>query len=132
MPNGQVARQLGKDFFSEDFSYLAHGLVHEKTLAIRRHHARRLLSAMLQLVQSQVGHGGGFTVIVYRHHPAFVLKFVGLHFLSLCSKTAFSEVPSAARDPYPLKNPASLCAASFLFLKKFLPTIAIPRFARDF
>jgi prenyltransferase beta subunit len=50
--------------------------VEEKTLAIRRHHAGRFLPAMLQLVQTQICHGGGFTVIVYRHHAAFVFEFV--------------------------------------------------------
>jgi hypothetical protein len=34
---------------------------------------------MLQLVQSQIRHGGGFTVIVYRHHAAFVFKLVEGH-----------------------------------------------------
>jgi hypothetical protein len=31
---------------------------------------------MLQLVQPQIRHGGGFTVIVHRHHAAFVFEFV--------------------------------------------------------
>jgi hypothetical protein len=31
---------------------------------------------MLQLMQTQICHGGGFTVIVHRHHTAFVLEFV--------------------------------------------------------
>ena len=76
MSDSQIARKLLEDIFGEDLRYLAHGLVHVKTLAIGRHHAGRLLPAMLQLVQSEVRHGGGFKVIVHRHHAAFVFKFV--------------------------------------------------------
>jgi hypothetical protein len=43
---------------------------------------------MLQLVQTQIRHGGGFKVIVHRHDTAFVFEFVGLHFLSLLLHTA--------------------------------------------
>jgi hypothetical protein len=31
---------------------------------------------MLQLVQTKVRHGGGFQVVVHRHHAAFVFEFV--------------------------------------------------------
>jgi hypothetical protein len=36
---------------------------------------------MLQLVQPEIRHGGGFKVVVHRHHAAFVFEFVQ-HFLA--------------------------------------------------
>src|SRR5438309_11839431 len=76
MSDSQIAGKLFERIFSEDFRYLSHGLMDEKTFAVGRDNAGGFLSAMLQLVQTEIRHGGGFKVIVHRHYAAFVFKAV--------------------------------------------------------
>jgi hypothetical protein len=54
--------------------------------AVRRDNAGRLLAAMLELMQPEVGELGSFRVGVDSDHSTFVLKLVATFIHSLCSK----------------------------------------------
>ena len=75
--NGQRAAQLGQNAFLKNIGDQAHGFVHVQSHAVGGDNARRLLAAMLQSVQAEVGELLGLRMGIDGHHPAFVAKFIG-------------------------------------------------------
>src|SRR5215472_11814375 len=80
--NRQGTRETVQDFSGKDLGDLAHGFVDEEALAVRRDNACRLLPAMLQLMQTEIGQRGSLAVVMYRYHSTFVLEFVH-HFVAM-------------------------------------------------
>ena len=66
-----------QDVGGEDVGDQPHGLVQLKTLAVGRGDARRLLPAMLQRVQAEIGELGRFRMAVDGDYAALFAKFVG-------------------------------------------------------
>ena len=77
VPDGQRARQAGKNVFGEDIGHQAHALcAAAESSPFGADDARRLLPAMLQRVQAEVSELGRFGMAVDGHHAAFFVKFV--------------------------------------------------------
>ena len=75
--DGQGSPQFGQHFFQKNVGDQAHGLVHVQGHAVRSHNAGRLLAAMLQRMQAEVGKLFGFGMSVDCDYAALVVKFVG-------------------------------------------------------
>ena len=71
VPDGQRARESREDVAGEEIGDQSHALVKFDPLTVRGGDARRLLAAMLQRVQAQVGELGGFRMAVDGHHATF-------------------------------------------------------------
>jgi hypothetical protein len=71
-----------------------------EALSIRGDNARGLLSAMLQLVQAQIGKLGGFRVAVNSNHTTLVFEFVAsLQTAQDLSPIRSQSAPPASRPP---------------------------------
>src|SRR5579862_9079205 len=77
--DAQSPPHFRQNLFVENISDQAHGLVHMQSHAIGGDDARRLLSTVLQRMQSQVGELLGFRIAEDGDHSAFVVKFVERH-----------------------------------------------------
>ena len=76
VPDGQRSPQLRQHIFDKDIRDQAHGLVRAQVHPVRADDPRRLLPAMLQSMQPQVGELFRLGVRINRHHPALFTKFV--------------------------------------------------------
>ena len=75
--DGENAAQRGEHFLGKDVGDQSHGAVGVEVLAVGGHDAGRLLSAMLQGVQAEIGKLLGLGVGVDGNHAAFFAEFVG-------------------------------------------------------
>ncbi len=74
--DGQAARQLCKHTRLKNFFDLAHRAVHVQLFAVARNDARRLLAAMLQRVQPEIGKVRRFRMAEDAKHTAFVVEVI--------------------------------------------------------
>ncbi len=70
--------QTGEGVRSKDVGDKPHRFVHPQHEAVRRCNASRLLPAMLQRVQPEVGKLFRLGMVVDCHHTALVAKFIAL------------------------------------------------------
>ena len=74
--DGESPREAGECAFSKDIGHQAHAFVQVHVHAIGGGDASRLLTAMLQSVQSQVGELGRLRMAIDGKDATFVIKFV--------------------------------------------------------
>src|SRR5579871_1758543 len=76
MPDGQRAAHLCQHVFGKNVGHQPHRLVRPQRNPVRRDHPRRLLPAMLQGMQPEVGKLLRLGMVEDRHHAALVVKFI--------------------------------------------------------
>ena len=76
MANSKIARQLAQYLFGKNISDQAHCFVRAQAYAVRRDNTRRLLSAVLQLVQAEIGELRRFRMVMNSDHATFVFELV--------------------------------------------------------
>jgi hypothetical protein len=79
VPDGETAFELRQRFAVENVRDVAHFPPQPDEIAVGSGDARALLAAVLQRVESEVGHVGGFGMPEDAEHAAFVLE--GVEFL---------------------------------------------------
>ena len=75
--DGQFARQRGQHRFGEDIRHVPHLFARVDAAAVGGANAGRFLPPVLQGVQPQVGHLGGFGMAIDGDHTTFFMKFIG-------------------------------------------------------
>src|SRR5690349_17390613 len=108
MSYGMLAGHRLQHVAGEDIGHVPHRLMTEYFVAVGSADAGALLAAMLQRVQSEIAHLGGFGMAVDGYYAAFVVEVVQVlsiqHTIPAPPRTLLSE----RRSP---TSPASWCAA---------------------
>ncbi len=91
MPYGAGAFEFRDDRAVEDVGYQSHPAMRDQRLAVGRDDSRRLLSAMLLRVETQVREVGSLGVPIHAEYSAFLVEDVELRFFDCYDRVFFSH-----------------------------------------
>ena len=101
MADGEAARELAELLLVEHVLHQAHRAVGEELMPVAGDDAGRLLTAMLERVQPQVGEVGRLAVAVDADHAALVVEPLVVEFVGE------TEEPSCAGSKIEIKAPVT-------------------------